>query len=219
MSESQVVKKTPFVTYTVIGLCVLIYIWEMLDLHGVEDGAAVATSKGRYRSHLDARYRHTGAQPSPEFLSHRVQSDGVLRPGEINRNDLWAVSVRAAFDCACLGLFGSPVRVQWIRIWTFRCGLWNLWLHDRRVAEQPLPVVVRQEKRPYAHRLGSVLCDPHPDTCFGDWERRPLWWFVLRSNLWADLRLASIPVYLCRVGGSHSDYSRLHAPPVPKASA
>ena len=40
MSESQVVKKTPFVTYTVIGLCVLIYIWEMLDLHGVEDGAA-----------------------------------------------------------------------------------------------------------------------------------------------------------------------------------
>ena len=36
MSESAVTKKTPFVTYTVIGLCVIVYVWELTDLRAVE---------------------------------------------------------------------------------------------------------------------------------------------------------------------------------------
>jgi GlpG protein len=36
MSGSQVVKKTPVVTYAVIGLCVLVYIWELADFRAVE---------------------------------------------------------------------------------------------------------------------------------------------------------------------------------------
>jgi|SRR5580700_6806095 membrane associated rhomboid family serine protease len=36
MSEAQVVKKTPFVTYTVIGLCVLVYLWELANYPAVE---------------------------------------------------------------------------------------------------------------------------------------------------------------------------------------
>ena len=31
MSESAVAKRTPFVTYTVIGLCVLVYVWELMN--------------------------------------------------------------------------------------------------------------------------------------------------------------------------------------------
>jgi GlpG protein len=33
MSEPAAVKKTPFVTYTVIGLCVLVYLWELKNYH------------------------------------------------------------------------------------------------------------------------------------------------------------------------------------------
>lgn len=36
MSGSQAVKKTPFVTYTVIGLCVLVYLWELNNYPAVE---------------------------------------------------------------------------------------------------------------------------------------------------------------------------------------
>lgn len=36
MSESVEAKKTPYVTYTVIGLCVLVYLWEWMNLHSVE---------------------------------------------------------------------------------------------------------------------------------------------------------------------------------------
>ena len=36
MSESNVPKKTPVVTYTVIGLCVLVYIWELTNFPAVE---------------------------------------------------------------------------------------------------------------------------------------------------------------------------------------
>ena len=36
MSGSQAVKKTPFVTYTVIGLCVLVYLWELNSYPAVE---------------------------------------------------------------------------------------------------------------------------------------------------------------------------------------
>jgi membrane associated rhomboid family serine protease len=36
MSESNVPKKTPVVTYTVIGLCVLVYIWELKNYPAVE---------------------------------------------------------------------------------------------------------------------------------------------------------------------------------------
>lgn len=35
MSDPVAVKKTPFVTYTVIGLCVLVYLWELKDYHAV----------------------------------------------------------------------------------------------------------------------------------------------------------------------------------------
>jgi membrane associated rhomboid family serine protease len=35
MSESAVAKKTPFVTYTVIGLCVLVYLWELMNYPAV----------------------------------------------------------------------------------------------------------------------------------------------------------------------------------------
>jgi membrane associated rhomboid family serine protease len=35
MSESNVVKKTPVVTYTVIGLCVLVYLWELVNFRAV----------------------------------------------------------------------------------------------------------------------------------------------------------------------------------------
>jgi membrane associated rhomboid family serine protease len=36
MSESNVPKKTPVVTYTVIGLCVLVYVWELTNYPAVE---------------------------------------------------------------------------------------------------------------------------------------------------------------------------------------
>jgi membrane associated rhomboid family serine protease len=36
MSESNVPKKAPVVTYTVIGLCVLVYIWELANFPAVE---------------------------------------------------------------------------------------------------------------------------------------------------------------------------------------
>ncbi|MFY9985001.1 MAG: rhomboid family intramembrane serine protease [Chthoniobacterales bacterium] len=36
MSGSQAVKKTPFVTYTVIGLCVLVFLWELNNYPAVE---------------------------------------------------------------------------------------------------------------------------------------------------------------------------------------
>ena len=36
MSESNVPKKTPVVTYTVIGLCVLVYLWELTNYQAVE---------------------------------------------------------------------------------------------------------------------------------------------------------------------------------------
>jgi membrane associated rhomboid family serine protease len=36
MSESNVPKKTPVVTYTVIGLCVLVYLWELTNYKAVE---------------------------------------------------------------------------------------------------------------------------------------------------------------------------------------
>jgi membrane associated rhomboid family serine protease len=35
-SESAVAKKTPYVTYAVIGLCVVVYLWELVNLHAVE---------------------------------------------------------------------------------------------------------------------------------------------------------------------------------------
>jgi len=35
-SESAVAKKTPYVTYAVIGLCVVVYLWELMNLRGVE---------------------------------------------------------------------------------------------------------------------------------------------------------------------------------------
>jgi membrane associated rhomboid family serine protease len=36
MSESAVAKRTPFVTYTVIGLCVVVYLWELMNYPAVE---------------------------------------------------------------------------------------------------------------------------------------------------------------------------------------
>lgn len=36
MSESNVLKKPPIVTYTVIGLCVLVYLWELVNFPAVD---------------------------------------------------------------------------------------------------------------------------------------------------------------------------------------
>jgi membrane associated rhomboid family serine protease len=36
MSELAVTKRTPFVTYTVIGLCVAVYLWELMNYPAVE---------------------------------------------------------------------------------------------------------------------------------------------------------------------------------------
>jgi membrane associated rhomboid family serine protease len=36
MSESAVAKRTPFVTYAVIGLCVVVYLWELMNYPAVE---------------------------------------------------------------------------------------------------------------------------------------------------------------------------------------
>jgi membrane associated rhomboid family serine protease len=36
MSESAVAKRTPFVTYSVIGLCVVVYLWELMNYPAVE---------------------------------------------------------------------------------------------------------------------------------------------------------------------------------------
>lgn len=45
-SESAVAKKTPYVTYAVIGLCVLVYLWELMNFQTVEEMVALARLKG-----------------------------------------------------------------------------------------------------------------------------------------------------------------------------
>jgi hypothetical protein len=59
MSESAVAKKTPFVTYTVIGLCVLVYLFELRNYPAVVR-ALVDPIGRRNRYGLDSLHDDSG---------------------------------------------------------------------------------------------------------------------------------------------------------------
>jgi membrane associated rhomboid family serine protease len=71
MSEATTVKKTPVVTYTVIGLCVLVYLWELLNYPAV-DAALVRPIQTSGVSALWTLFTMTLVHSPPPDFTHIV---------------------------------------------------------------------------------------------------------------------------------------------------
>ena len=79
-SESAEAKKTPYVTYAVIGLCVLVYLWELMN-YARSKAALVGPIAIMVSPELWTMFTMTLVHSHYQANPHHLQLNGVLSAG------------------------------------------------------------------------------------------------------------------------------------------